>query len=466
MSNGDTHDPSKASVKDKIKFFNSFVQANKDAKQKSATPAKKTEAQCPLKKYRIVDLTLWADAPDDKLVMNNPDRKVEVRSVMTYRKSSDPKDLDSLPKHVILSFSDPVPDNTKKVDSYKYNTKHLGKKDDAKAKYWEAHPEHSASSNDGYKQTCKVSFQTLQKDKKESAKVYFKPSGVGKDDFKLKATLFKQDEKTEIVSAESNKAVVWRKVTFNAYEMTGQAHVSTHGTNEKMAAFYKNATFVRYELGTVTNIAAKYSVKYIGLWDHNSKKMVDWSTHSAKTPGETPTADEAAKANGPPGAARTAARAAIKAKANAWRDRINKQYNSGLKNWAADAGVPVNSLVAIEYEHPKYSAHAPDADSVTNEWSAFPALRIEVEGKRIHPDKRWVSGVGLSYGNRAYITAGDSAAGTKNTIAHEAGHETKNQFKRKPFGAGDHSAAAGLMDPTGSLDDFTAAEIKVLRGLK
>jgi hypothetical protein len=50
-------------------------------------------------------------------------------------------------------------------------------------------------------------------------------------------------------------------------------------------------------------------------------------------------------------------------------------------------------------------------------------------------------------------------------IAHEAGHETKNQFKREQFGGGDHSAAAGLMDPTGSLAAFTAREIEVLKGL-
>jgi hypothetical protein len=62
--------------------------------------------------------------------------------------------------------------------------------------------------------------------------------------------------------------------------------------------------------------------------------------------------------------------------------------------------------------------------------------------------------------------AGMSAARTEVAVAHEAGHETKNQFKREPFGPGDHSAAAGLMDPTGSLSSFTAREIKILRGIK
>ena len=55
---------------------------------------------------------------------------------------------------------------------------------------------------------------------------------------------------------------------------------------------------------------------------------------------------------------------------------------------------------------------------------------------------------------------------TQVAVAHEAGHETKNQFKRLVFGRGDHSAVAGLMDPVGSLPNFTAREIEILRGLR
>lgn len=440
--------------------------AEKDADKNSPTTSVgETKKECPLKKYKVIDLKLVVNAPSDKLFMNIPERKVEVSAVMTYTKSSDPNDLDSLPEHVMFSFSDPAPDNTKKVDSYKYNAKYLGKKDDATAKYWEAHSECSASSDDSFK-TCKVKTKTLEKDKKEIAKVYFMPSGVGADDFKLKATLFSKDGKKKIKDVESNTLVVWRKIALTAYEMNGKTHVSTHGTTAKMNSYYTNDTYVEYELGTVTAIAANKSVKYIGLWDHGTTAKVTWSTHSAKKPGETPTATETTKANGAAGPDRTAARNNIQTKADTWRDRIINQYNSGLNNWASDAGVAANALVAIEYEHPKYSAAAPNSDSVTNQWSAFPWLRITVEGQSIHPDSRWIRGQGLAYGNRAYITSGMSAARTEVAIAHEAGHETKNQFKRKPFGAGDHSSSAGLMDPTGSLSSFTAGEKKILRGFK
>jgi hypothetical protein len=53
----------------------------------------------------------------------------------------------------------------------------------------------------------------------------------------------------------------------------------------------------------------------------------------------------------------------------------------------------------------------------------------------------------------------------KVVIAHEAGHETKNQFRRAAFGRGDHSPHAGLMDPFGTRSSFSDAEKKVLRGI-
>jgi hypothetical protein len=249
---------------------------------------------------------------------------------------------------------------------------------------------------------------------------------------------------------------------FAPFEMTGQNHISTHGKTAKMAAYYVAGTFVKYRLGAVTTLPASVSVRYIGLWNHATLSMRNWATSSAKTPAETPTATETTDANGPAGPPQVAARAAIQVKANAWRTRLIGDYNHGMNNWATDAGVPVNSMVAIEFEHPKYTAGAPD--SVTAEWTAFPWLRITVEGRSIHPDALWIPGQGVAFGNRAYVISGMSAARTEVAIAHEAGHETKNQFKRKDFGVGDHNGAAGLMDPTGSVSNFTPTETNILRG--
>ena len=127
--------------------------------------------------------------------------------------------------------------------------------------------------------------------------------------------------------------------------------------------------------------------------------------------------------------------------------------------------VPPGLESSVEYLHPKFSADAPAADSITSEWAAFPWLRITVMGRSVLPDQRWVNGQGVSYQSRAYVFAGMTAARTEIAVAHEAGHETKNQFKRDLFGPGDHSAAAGLMDPGGSVSSFTAREIKILRGI-
>jgi hypothetical protein len=298
------------------------------------------------------------------------------------------------------------------------------------------------------------------------ARIKFAPGGVGGDTYKIKATTFAADGTTVLADRESAELTVIRSVAFTPYEMTGQAHISTHGTDAIMGSYYTPAVFVAYHLGAVTTIPAANSVRYIGLWDHATSAQKNWATCQAKTAAETPTAAETTDANGAAGAAQTAARTAIETKANAWRDRLIAEYNAGLNNWATDAGVPVNSMVAVEFEHPKYSVDAPAADSTTSEWSAFPWLRITVEGRSIHPDRRWVNGQGVSFGSRAYVMAGMSAARTEVAVAHEAGHETKNQFKREPFGPGDHSAAAGLMDPTGSLSSFTAREIKILRGIK
>ena len=49
---------------------------------------------------------------------------------------------------------------------------------------------------------------------------------------------------------------------------------------------------------------------------------------------------------------------------------------------------------------------------------------------------------------KAYIATGMSNALTQVAIAHEAGHETKSQFERKAFGAGDHQLRIGKANPT------------------
>ena len=406
--------------------------------------------------------------PDKRIIMNDPDTKAAIVATVQLKKKDGTGAVTPVPMDVAFSFDDPAPANTAQASSFKYNTgpdKFLGKTGDASAVYWEKHPDSAAASDDGFKTTCRASTITAAGADQGKAKIMFKPSAVGGDDFKLKAAVLSADGKTEMAKGESDALAVWRRINFNsAYQMKGLTTIADNGTEAKMKTYYTDATFVEYKLGTVTEIDDKHSVKYIGLWDHAADGQKDWSTWRQKTAAETPTADEKTKANGPAGADRDTGRAAVQAKAEAWRDRIINAYNDALKNWADDASVPRGSVVAVQFEHPKYSADAPAADSVTSEWTDYPWLKIQVEGRNIPPDNRWVNGQGFDYQGRAYIMSGMSAARTEVAIAHEAGHNSKNHFKRDNFGPGDHSAAAGLMDPTGSVSAFTAAEIKILRG--
>jgi hypothetical protein len=248
--------------------------------------------------------------------------------------------------------------------------------------------------------------------------------------------------------------------------MLGHTHVSTNGTNAIISHYYTGDTFVEYNLGPVNNIPAQFSVKYFGLWDHSNLNQKNWATWQQKLPSETPTNDEKNAANGPSGAKRNAGRQAVQNKANAWAQRIENQYNQALRNWAVDAGIPTSVVIAVEFEHPKFSAKAPNTDSTTHEWSDYPWLTVSVDAGRTtcHPDRRWVLGLGVETGSRAYVMAGDSVASTKNSIAHEAGHQSKDQFKRKNFGSGDHSPNPGLMDPWGSRNVFRTSEKNILRG--
>jgi len=440
--------------------------ANQAAKDKPKTEACEITTKCAsASKFEIVSVKATIAAPDNRVYMNIPANKVLVTALVTYKESTAVDALDTLPG-VVFSFNDPAPPNTAAIDSHLYDGSHrLGKCADPAAVYWEAHAEHPASSTNSYKASAKAATKPIAGKLQVEAKIWLKPSGVGGDDFEVIATVFKPDGTTEIAHDQTPTVTVWREISFNAYEMTGQTHVSTHGTTAAMSAYYTADTYVRYSLGTVTTLDAAHSVTYIGLWNHGSGSQLVWATHSAKTAAETPTADETTRANATPPDA--AARAAIQAKANAWYNRIQSAcYSNLLSGWATDAGVPASSVVAIEHLHPKFSAGAPNSDATTNEWSAFSWLRIVAPNGPIHPDQRWANWQGISYGQRAYITAGLTAARFKVVIAHEAGHETKNHFKRKDFGSGDHSAAAGLMDPTGSLSAFTVDEMKTLRGFK
>ena len=151
-----------------------------------------------------------------------------------------------------------------------------------------------------------------------------------------------------------------------------------------------------------------------------------------------------------------------------------------MRKWISDVGLPSNSLVAIQYYHPKFS-HA-GGDYATSEWklggASVPAwLRVGAFQKsggghyytNLDPDGLWVNWGGLSHGSgRVSVAKGNSNATTKQVVRHEAGHATKSFFKRDVFGPSlDHSVSnAGIMYYTTSGGTtFTTREKKILRGI-
>lgn len=459
------------------------------AKKDSTKPCDESVETCPLAelKYEIIKIEVKVDATtDNKVIINDPEEKCLVTALVTYKRSSANNALDSLPDKVVFTFSDPDNNNTDKPSSFNYTgSKFLGKKSDTSATYWLAESAFSAASDDSFKGNAKVTCKDITPNETMEAKVNFKPSGVGGNDYKVTAKVYKSDGTTELVSADSDTFVVWRKVSFDKiYEMKSTSHVSTNAATGIISPVYTPA-FVEYTAGAKNELTTTQSVKYIGLWKDSSSPQRNWTTLQAKTAAETPTDEEKLEASYTGSSPadlhkRTNARSAILAKAQAWANRIDSAFFRDMNKWVSDASIPANAVVGIQYYHPKFSNAG--GDFATNEWKLGGAsvptwLRVAAFQKasgghyytNLNPDGLWVNWGGLSHGSgRVSVPKGNSTSTTKQVIRHEAGHATKSWFKRADFGASlDHSVSnAGIMYYTTSGGTtFTAREKKILRGI-
>jgi hypothetical protein len=427
---------------------------------------------CKVEVQRVEEIRIEIKGLDEenRLIENIPEKDCEVIATVYVKKPDGTIVVAAKTVAVEFSVIDPAPANTDKVDSFEYSTgKYLGKANDLSAVFWKKHADCNASSSTSNKTSCIVNtIVNANSSDLGKAKIYFKPSNVGGDTFKIKATVYASDDTTVLKTVESDFFTIWRKVELTAYEMHNCRHVSRHGTEKKMASYYTDDTYVRYIKGTIHTIDQPYSVKYFGLWDHSTQSQRWWPTEKRKNKdnGEIPDDEETRIANGPPGPDRDEARKNIKEKAEKWKDRILKNFASALIHWPFDAGVELKSIIAVNYCHPKYDYQSPKADAITDEWSAYPWLQIDYNGNLIHPDSRWNTAQSFEYFSFIFILKGMSAARYEIAIAHEIGHIAKNQFKKDVFGNSDHSTSAGLMDPMGSLASFTEREKKILRGIK
>ncbi len=421
----------------------------------------------------IDKIELLVDAPNDEVILNVPESETLV-SAKALIKKKDGNGVET-PVEIETKFTfTPKGGNVSAADSFIYSPpKKLGKTGDASAIYWKKHPDCNANSADGFKAECIVETKTTNPDQ-AVAKVSFIFSGVGGNEYKIKSEIIAADATTVLASEESNDIAVWREVEFsNIYTMDSENYING-GTAEANITPAFTPSNVKYKRGGITTLDPALTVKYIGLYDKVNGGSKNWPADFSPANLETspnqlnPTATELADYNGADPGKKAAAKTAIEAKAQAWFTAIVRGYSSSVSDWFSDANVPAgdNSLLAVQYYHPKLSGQA---DGVTNFWPAGISINLANPGSGLntpgHPDQNtWRNVQGFNRGKIVVIFKNYGNANRLQIICrHEIGHATKSSFKRDVFGVGDHSNA-GLMTPWGSSNNFSGRDKKVLRG--
>lgn len=430
------------------------------------------------KKIEVLSIKIEIDAKDNVVYMNDPEEKILATATLTYKDDSSKADaLDKLPQ-VHFTFADPKAKNATKLGSFKYSTKYLGKRDESDSVYWQAHKDHAASSADKFNTSAKskaIPSDESNPTKKAVAKIWFKPSGVGGDNFKMKSEVFKADDKTQICVDETDTFAVWRKIHFEKiYTMASESYIEDGTSVKNIEPAFKTKAFVSYTRGTVNKLAASLDVKYLGLYKSGGGSKAwpaDFSPAKLeKTKNQlNPTATELTDYAGKDAAKKAAAKTAIETKAGKWFSAIVSEYRKSIDAWFKDAAVPEgeNTLLAVQYYHPKLSGLA---DGATKFWPAGISINMANPGSGLSspgdPDKAtWRTVQGFNRGKIVVIFKNYGTSTRLKTICrHEIGHATKSEFKRDVFGTGDHSGS-GLMTPYGSSSTFSARDIKILRGI-
>ena len=431
-------------------------------------------------KVEVDVIAIWnQDSP--KIVMNAPAHKFVSIATVMLKKTDGTNVTCGVPCKVEFSYADTPPDNTLKTDSFQTSAGvRLGKRAAPPSEvFWEAHADCTAASADGFKEKCKVEIVTSAGANQGKARVWFKPSGVGGDTFKIKATVYAPDGTTVMKTNESPALTVWRSLNMAAvYTMDGQTYLDTATTVAEIQPAYTPA-FVDYTRAAINTLAAGLSVKYIGLYKTGGG-MKTWPADLSPTSLETspnqlqPTVAELAAyayagADPVQVAAKATAKTMIEAKAQAWFNAIVADYGRCVSNWFTAAAVPdaTNALLAVEYYHPKLSGQA---DGATDFWPAGISINLANPGSGLmqpgDPDQAtWRQVQGFNRGQISVIFKNyGTAARLQIVCRHEIGHATKSAFERKSFGTGDHSTA-GLMTPYGGAAQFSDTDVRLLRGM-
>lgn len=432
-------------------------------------------------KVEIAELTVALTGLNarDRVIMNDPAARLTVAALVKLRKSDGSGVATPVPLTVKFTFNDPATANATRAESFEHRTGHfLGKASDASAVHWEAHTDCPATSSDGFKADCSAATRSAAPEL-GAAKAHFKPSGVGGDDFKLRAAVLALDGSSELAAADSQTFTCWRRIEFSdVYTMDGETYIDTATTDAEIGPAFETDAFVEYaRLGAVTTLSPTLTVKYIGLYKAGGG-MSAWPADSSPASLETapneldPTAAELAAyayTGSDPALvlAKNAAAAVITAKAQAWFNRVVAAYSQAVSAWFAAITLPAtNALLAVQYYHPKLSNAG---DGATSFYPAGITINLANPGSGLttpgHPDQAtWREVQGFNRGNTSVIFKNYPTAARLQIICrHEIGHATSSTFRRREFGTGDHSAS-GLMTYYGASNTFSAADLRILRG--
>jgi hypothetical protein len=450
------------------------VEVTGDAKSRSVARESKIE----IKEIRIAIAGMDGNK---RIVVNDPNADVQATASLYLKKSDGNGALTEVPLKVEFSFEDPSNNNVEKNSSFEYTPgKKLGKRSDASAVFWKAATGYTTTSTDSYKTKCVVEAKTAKGPDIGLAKAFFKPAGVGGDDYKITAKVFAADGATELAKAISDAFTVWRKILFTqVYTMDGETYLDTATTHPEIGPAFEtagaNGAFVLYERGAVTRLGAALTAKYIGLYDSAAAgKQANWPADFSPRKMESspnqmePTPAELADYAGADPMKQAVAKLAIEAKAQLWFNAIVADYGSRVSDWFTAAAVPGgNSLLAVQYYHPKLSNVGTDGQ--THFWPAGISINMANPGSGLnspgHPDKKtWREVQGFNRGSISVIFKNYGTVARLQIICrHEIGHGTKSAFKRAEFGVGDHSGS-GLMTPYGASNAFSNADAAKLRG--
>jgi hypothetical protein len=271
---------------------------------------------------------------------------------------------------------------------------------------------------------------------------------------------------------KSKEITVWRRLEYNdVYTMSGETYIDAATLPAEIEPAFKPA-FVEYTRGAVQTVNAALTCKYLGLYDGTKPgNQKNWpADFSPAALGFEPTAGELADYNGADVGKKAIAKSAIEAKAQGWFNAICNDYSACSGAWFNAVGGlgGGNSLLAVQYYHPKLSGI--DADGVTTFWPVGISINGANPGSGLNtpisPDQLWRNVQGFNRGTISVVFKNyGTAARLQIVCRHEIGHATKSAFGRDEFGVGDHSASA-LMTPYGGSNEFSAADINLMRGWK